>query len=55
MEVVRGVDFMWRDVRRGFGWVDVGDMWKRERVEEGPEVRRRGDEGWKERHVTADY
>ena len=50
-----GVDRMWRFVRRGLGCVEEGEMWKRERVEEGPEVRRSGDEGWKERHVTADY
>lgn len=43
-----------RVVNVGFGGVVVGEMWKRDRREEGPAERRRGDCGWKERVVIAD-
>ena len=54
-EVVRGWERMWRDVRVGLGDGACGEMWWRVRVEEGPEERRRGCRGWKEREVMADW
>lgn len=51
---MRGVERRWRVVRRGFGVGGCGDIWWRERVEEGPEERRRGRVGWKERDVRAE-
>lgn len=53
-DVVRGVERRWRVVRRGFGDGTEGEMWCRNRVEEGPEERRRGRCGWKVRDVRAD-
>lgn len=46
---------MWREVRRGFGFGGCGEMWCSERVEEGPEERRSGWEGWNIKEVMADY
>ena len=52
--VVSGVRLMWRDVRSGLGLGGVGWMWWRYSVELGPEDRRSGYVGWKERDVIAD-
>lgn len=52
--VVKGVCFICRVVRRGFGFGGVGWRWCRERVELGPEERRSGSAGCISRQVIAD-
>jgi len=54
-DVASGVCRMCTDVRRGLGvgWA-VGAIWWRYRVDAGPEERRTGYSGWKDRDVTAD-
>ena len=52
--VLSGVRLMCRDVRRGFGLCVSELMWWRCKVELGPDERRRGYVGWKEREVIAD-
>lgn len=52
---MRGVERIWREVSRGFGFGECGETWWRESVEDGPEERSSGCTGWKASAVMADY
>lgn len=56
MVVVRGVPFMWRDVRRGLAVVAGGEgvMWCKYIVPDGPEESMSGRLEWNDNDVTAD-
>ena len=54
--VINGVRFMCNEVSSGLGFVaELELIWWRDNVELGPDERRRGYDGWKEREVIADY